>query len=528
MRQALRPNRAQQQVVVGRSIPAPVGGWNAQAPLANMKAEDAVILDNWIPRPGYVEIRNGSKQHSSGLSNVETLMTWRGSPHTSEVLLAAAGANIYNASVAGAVGAALYTTATSARWAYVNFTNDAGSYIICVNGANTPTRFDGTSFANLTITGSSGSISLTASNLIEVMAHKNRLFFFEKNSLRVWFLDVSAIQGTAQLLDLGSVFQKGGKLSCMRPWSLDGGQGIDDFACFITDQGEVAIYQGTDPSDASNWAEVGTYSLGLPLGQRSVLKYGSDLAVLTTDGIVPLSQALRLDRTQDNEVALTQKIQNAFSVSANQYRTNFGWQGMLYPKGSLAIFNVPLRELTQSVQYVQNIQTGAWCRFTGMNAICWTTFNDRPFFGAPTGVYEWDVGSTDSGTPITADLKTAFNYFGQRGRLKQFTMIRPLLQISQNISPALEINVDYKESVPMATPSTVNAIGGVWDVDLWDVGLWAESDIIRNDWTSVTGVGYCGAARMRIITTSSEADTSSTLDARLISFDLMFQGGGQI
>lgn len=553
LRQAIRSNRSQQQVVVGRSIPAPVGGWNAQAPLANMKPEDAVILDNWIPRPGYVEIRNGSRQQAFGVTAVETLMTWRGAG-SPEVLLAASGGNIYDASVFGsAVGAALYTGALNARWSQVNFSNDAGSFLICVNGANTPTAFNGTAFSGLTITGSSGSIVLDPTTLVEVMAHKNRLFFFERDSLRVWFLDITAIQGAAQLLDLGPVFQKGGSLNCMRPWSLDGGQGADDFAVFMTDQGEVAIYQGTDPSDATNWAEVGTYSLGIPLGSRSLLKYGSDLAVLTTDGVVPLSQALKMDRGQDNDVALTQKIQDAFSNATRQYRENFGWQGMLYPAGSLAIFNIPIRNLAQSVQFVQNMQTGAWCRFTGLNAICWTTFEDRPYFGGPDGVFEWDVGSSDSGVAITADLKTAFNYFGQRGRLKQFTMIRPLLQLSQTVLPALEVDVDYKESVPTAIPTVVGTLGALWDEGLWDDGVWSDTDVTRNDWTSVTGVGYCGAARMRVITTpdtyvvllaTGDGDDvlgdgegndiavsllgTAELDVRLISFDLMFQAGGQL
>ncbi len=552
LRQAIRSNRSQQQVIVGRSIPAPVGGWNAQAPLANMKAEDAVILDNWIPRPGYVEIRNGSRQQTYGLSTVETLMTWRGAG-SDEVLLAASDGGIYDCSVLGAAaGSPLYSASLNDRWSYVNYSNDAGSFLICVNGANIPQAFDGTAFSDLTITGTSGPITLDPTTLVEVMSHKNRLFFFERDSLRVWFLDVTAIQGTAQLLDLGPVFQKGGSLNCMRPWSLDGGQGADDFAVFMTDQGEVAIYQGTDPSDATNWAEVGTYSLGVPLGARSLLKYGSDLAVLTTDGVVPLSQALKLDRAQDNDVALTQKIQDAFAIATRQYRENFGWQGMLYPKGSLAIFNIPTRNLSQSVQYVQNMQTGAWCRFTGLNAICWTVFDNKPYFGGPDGVLEWDVGSSDNGVPITADLKTAFNYFGQRGRLKQFTMIRPLLQLSQSVFPALEIDVDYKESVPTAVPTTVGTIGALWDDGLWDEGLWSDTDIIRNDWTSVTGVGYCGAARMRVVTSTDsyvvllgagDGDTlgdgegfdlavsalsTAEIDVRLISFDLMFQPGGQL
>ena len=42
-------------VAQGVPIPAPVGGWDAISPLANMPVDRAVVLDNWIPRPGWIE-----------------------------------------------------------------------------------------------------------------------------------------------------------------------------------------------------------------------------------------------------------------------------------------------------------------------------------------------------------------------------------------------------------------------------------------------------------------------------------------
>src|SRR6056297_3242565 len=42
------------------AYPAPVGGWNARDDLGNMPPEDAVVLRNWRPRPGYLETRGGT------------------------------------------------------------------------------------------------------------------------------------------------------------------------------------------------------------------------------------------------------------------------------------------------------------------------------------------------------------------------------------------------------------------------------------------------------------------------------------
>ncbi len=196
----------------------------------------------------------------------------------------------------------------NARWQWINFANDAGTFMIAANGSVDPVYYDGSAFASTVITGSAGVITLDPRTLVDVMDHKGRLFFVQEDSLRCWFLEPFAIQGAANLLDLGPIFDKGGSILCQSTWTLDGGSGADDLAVWVTTQGQVAVYQGLDPSDANNWALVGVYDIGLPLSRRSLIKYGSDLVVLTTNGVVPLSQALKLDRAQENLVALTQKI----------------------------------------------------------------------------------------------------------------------------------------------------------------------------------------------------------------------------
>lgn len=521
MRQPLKQNSRREQVSVGKSISAPVGGWDAQNPLAAMPTDSAVLLRNWIPRPGFVELRRGYVPHVIGFAAaVESLIVWRGaSPNK---LFACSGAHIINVTAGGSAGSTVYASATNARWQHVNFANDAGAFAIACNGADTPRHFDGTTFSGLTITGSSGPITLDPTTLIDLMVFKRRLLFIENNSLHIWFLDVLAIQGAAQLLDLGPIFSKGGKLIGIGSWTQDGGAGPDDLAVFITDQGEVAVYQGTDPSDATNWALIGVYSIGLPLGRRALVKYGGDLVVLTTDGAVPLSQALSKDRGEDDEIAITAKIQNAFAAAARSFKNNFGWEAQLYQQSSLVIVNVP-GGVTE--QYVQNIQTGAWCEFTNIPAICWAICDDNPFFGASDGVYMWDAGSTDNGANIVADAQPAFNYFGQRGTLKQFTMLRPIMQVSRTIDPAVEMLVDFNTGIPTAVPTRIDDEGSIWGTSLWGTAIWEKGITTRYSWTSVTGLGYCASPIVRV---SVGSDFGQDITVRLIGFDLIFQPGGQI
>lgn len=490
LKQAPRPNRSQVQTAIGASIPAPVKGWDAISPLAKMDPQNAVILRNWIPRAGYVEVRKGSRDYMTGAGDpVESLLTWRGAPSGVDKLFAVADTGVFPITDLSDPWPASVKTVSNPRIQSANFANDGGSFIINVNGDDTPFRYDGATWANLTITGSSGPITLDPQDLIDVCTHKSRLHFLEKGTLRTWYLDTNAIQGTAQLLDLGPLFKEGGTLNAIDTWSSPFGLGQDDYFVALTSEGEVAVYQGDDPSNALYWTQVGLFQIGKPLGRRSLFKFGGDLIALTTNGVISFNQAMKLDRSQQNAVALTQKIQNAFLDATKAYSANFGWDAIFYQEGALALYNIPISELGISYQYVQNLQTGAWCEFRGLNAFCWATANGNIYFGGADGVYQWDKGVTDSDMDLTADCLCAFNYFGDP-RQKNFTMVRPILNATTNIQPAIEIDADFVISTPTATPTVI-------DTHTTDTS-------IRANWNGATGIGFCGALHMNAVLSAAD------------------------
>lgn len=526
------PNRAgRQQVSRTVSVPAAIGGWDAQNAVADMPAQNAVILDNFIPRPGYVEMRRGSfgQASSVGAGGIQTLMTWRGA--TDKLIAITAAGAFYDVTAQGtSAPSALYSGGSAGKWEYTNFANSAGTWNIAVNGVDTPVKFDGAAVTTTAFTAA----GLTPANLNLIMTHKRRLHMAEKDTLHIWFpTSVDNIAGACGLLDLGPVFDKGGVLAAIGTTSLNYGTALDDFAIYVTTQGQVAMYQGTDPGDATAWALVGVYNLGYPMGPRSLMKYGSDMAIITTDGIIPLSQAIRLDRTQDDEVALTQRIQNAFQTATVAYPpSTFGWQGLLYPKGGLAITNVPS---SPPVQYVQNVQTGAWCRFTGINATCWGIANNNAYYATGSTVLQWDVGAADVGVEITYDYLGAYSNFRDAGQ-KHFTMVRALMNTVGWIQPALEIDTDYRNIVPTATATVV------------DVSSLTPAP--RYTWSGATSIGFVGAPRMRIITSSVPQtflavdsgdvdeivtgdgfsivtqEVLATVPFQLTSFDMVYEPGG--
>jgi hypothetical protein len=474
------------------SIQAPTGGLNAKDAYASMKPTEAIELENYFPTPSSVDIRRGSTNHVTGFAEkVETLAAYISS--SSSKLFAAAGDSIYDATTAGAVGSAAVSSLTNARWQHINMGTAGGHFLLMVNGEDKMHVYNGSSwYADGTTTTVTG---VDTADCIHINNFKNRVWLIEKDTFNAWYLPVASIGGAANNLDLSGLFKLGGYLMVMANWTIDNAAGVDDYAAFITSEGEVALYKGTDPSSATTWALVGTFRMGSPIGRRCFIKAGADVLVLTTDGAFPLSKALLTDRSQQN-LAATDKIRNLINSDVSQYKLNYGWQPILHPAGQKLILNIPATEDIESKQYVMNTDSKAWCLFTGWNAICFETLGDRLFFGTQSAVLEADIGFEDNGAEITAVCQQAFSYFGNPGTQKHFKMARTVLFSEAEISPAIKMNVDYRLDRTQTAGSFVGNTGSLWDAPDWDDGEWSSGATITHRWLSVTGVGYTGGLRL--------------------------------
>lgn len=485
------PNNAR-RVSRTSSVQSPTGGLNAKDPIANMKETEAVTLENWFPTPSSVEVRNGYESHVTGFpSPVETLATYNDGV-TAE-LFAGSGTSIYNATTAGSVGAAVVTGLTNVRFQTINMGTAGGFFLLMVNGADKMQVYTGSTwYADGTTTSVTG---FDTADALHINNFKNRVWFIEKESFNAWYLPVSSIGGAANNLDLSGLFRLGGYLMAMANWTIDNAAGVDDYAAFITSEGEVALYKGTDPSSANTWALVGTFRMGRPIGRRCFCKAGADVLVVTTDGAFPLSKALLTDRSQLN-LAATDKISPIFNTDVRAYGSTYGWQPIIYPLGKKLIVNVPTTEGTTSHQYVMNTEHGAWTKFTGWDAICWETLGDGLYFGGASAVYKADTGNSDDGSAITAVAQQAFSYFGNKTGIKHWKMARCIFTSNGTITPAIVLNVDFAQDRTTVAPSFTDNLGSTWDIAPWDTSTWTRGDSITKNWQTVTGVGYAGGIRV--------------------------------
>ena len=478
------------------SLPAPVGGWNSRDSVADMPPTDAVYLQNWFPRTTYCELRKGYSRFATVANNawVETLMAYTGG--TSEKLFAAASTVIYNVTAGGA-GVSNVTGLTNARWQYINNRTSGGAYIQAVNGADKMRVYDGT---NWQVDGGgppydvTGFDTATATNIW--LSH-NRVWFTEAATLKAWYLGNNSIGGAATAFDLSSFCQRGGYLMAGATWTMDAGYGMDDMTVFITSEGEVIVYRGTDPSSSATWGLIGVYWIGSPIGRRCTIKYAGDLLIITRDGVQPMSLALQSSRINPR-VSITDKIQNAVSDAVTAYGSNYGWQLLPYPNENMLILNVPLQTSAIQQQYVMNTITRSWCNFSGWNSACWELFQDDPYFGGNGYVGRaWNT-MADNGGNIMSNGLQAFNYFGYRNNEKAFTQMRPVLNTNGSPAIAAQINIDFDLSNPTSSISFSSSNYGIWGTSLWGYATWGPSTSVSMAWQGANGIGRAGAPHLMV------------------------------
>lgn len=365
--------------------------------------------------------------------------------------------------------------------------------------------------------------NLTTADMSFVWVYKNRLFFAEKNSMNAWYAkDPDAIGGEFDIFPLSGVFSMGGSLLFGSPWSMStsGGGGLSEQCVFVSSEGEAAIYQGTDPSSAQNWSQVGLYRIGKPLGKRAFMRGGGDLAIATTVGLVPLSKAIELDVTALNVATVSYKIADAWQEAVEQ-RGDDGWVCEIWAEGKMAVVSPPDPVgLNNPVVFVSNTETGAWCRFTGWHATCMVSFKGKLYFGSDEGaVFIANASGSDDGDTYTGICLPLFDDLGASGAAKIAKVARARSKSSERVAEKLTVLADFKENIPAAPDASTPTSTNVWGTAVWGEATWGSPSpsIINQDWQSVGGIGYSLSVCYQV-----SSGSPVPLDVDLLSLELMY------
>jgi hypothetical protein len=527
-------NQAVRQVSKVTTRPATVKGLNAFDSIVAMPEGFALVLRNLYAQPFGCQMRRGYHLHVGDFNgSVETLASHNAvtralyawvKESTESVMYDVTQQNVAVSKLAGL---------SNARWQHINFANAAGPHLVAVNGADdmiwvqpngsivTVGAGDGT---GNTISGVDPKV------LIQVYSHQKRLWFVEKNSTRAWYLPPDQITGVAHSFDFGPLWADGGQLAQIITWTIDDGDGADDHLMAISNEGQVAVYKGTDPDGADTWGLQGVYLCGAPAsGNRFACRYGGDVLAVTQFGAVYMSDLLKSTKVNPNQDNSAKYVQQLISGAVSINGDMFGWQPFIFPGANMLMVNAPATETT-SYQLVMNDITKAWSEFIGYNAYCWELHQQLPFYGSYGAVYRAWEGTTDGayydedagqevlGSDVLAEVQSTFSYFDTFGQQKHFKMVRPTIVSRGAFSLSFSVNADFVFDSPLAPAAFLIPKLGRWNEDLWNQAVWEGGLMTFKNWQSVnSNLGTAGSLRM-LIRSSQETYWPST--------DWLYEVGG--
>ncbi len=520
MRQRRVPQRMTQRLL---TVAAPTRGLNTTGAIAFMPPTDAIECDNLISSDLGLTVRGGWREYAIEVGDgeeVRTVMSFDAAPASSfapplasSQLFAVTDSGIYDVEGGGdftgiAPEIALSGTAGAGYMAFVQFTASGGAhYLIACSETDGGYLFDGVSWMKMTSIGGPGPGIITGvdpTEFVHVCVWKKRLMFTLRSSGEVWFLDVGAVGGAAQLFDFGPTLRNGGMVLGLANWTQDAGDGIDDRLVIIGSAGDLSVYEGTDPSDPAEFRAVGTWFIGQPpVGRRCWTVTGGNVYVLTQFGVIPVAQLMQggLDNILTSSTDLLvqlRKLQDLLNIDFQTLLNTEGWQLIALPSLALLQITRPRAAENDYIQYTFQQHSLAWNRVLDVPGFVWQPRLSEIFAGTQDGrILRVFDGTTDgmqldgSGEyEIRARLTPAFNYFEQPAIRKRALMFRPQFLAKSTPGWTVRMNVDFEVSPIVGTPVTGSQVGSLWDVALWDVGVWAGGRQAFGEWRSVTGLGF--------------------------------------
>ena len=531
-------------------MPAPQRGWVTNENFAANPGGGARVMENWFPTETGVRVRSGAERFAQiGLgaafttgfdlgfasqvlsAEVTRLFTYQSA--TSSRIFAASSNAIFDVT---AVGDATVPTATvvsgaaNGDWQTAQMVTAGGEFLVVVNGADDARLYNGTTWQVLDGDSTPAITEVATADLVDVWAFKNRLFFIEKDSLSTWYLPVDSIGGAATNFTLWGVFPKGGALLFGATWSTaDSGTGQDDRWVVVTDQGEAAVYQGTDPSDATAWALVGVYDIGKPLGRNAWHRVAGDILIATRMGLISLNEAILKDPAALRLSAMSRPIEDQWNAEA-VLRTEYGWQMAILPRLSMMLITLPTANdaLTKGC-FAVNLTTRAWAFYSGWDARAIVEWNQEVYFGTPSGVIlKAETGGTDDGVPYEAKLALATDHMATVGAYKHVSLVRGVFNARVPFAHRISVGKGYEVAFP-PRPEPVSP-GETAGLDLWGSALWGIArwggGTTRRVVSAWRGVGRQGAEITAQVQVAPDATGAPNVD--LLTLEFMQQPGGTV
>lgn len=527
-------------------MPPPSLGLDLVSPIDNMDPASALELVNIFPGAGSPTVRLGYQEFASLPSASQILFMHEFPLQDGTAQLIAANANnLYK--ITGTTTGTVTNISSSAgaynsgNWNMAMFAGRM--YLANDNNLDTPQVYSGTGTAQAIVASSGPSGGL--GYLCNVSSYKERLFFTEKGSLRMWYhasIRETFTSGTPALksYDFQYIMRRGGYLLFTGTYTFQNGLNSADYFMAVSSEGEIVMYSGDPEGTTGAWTLVAQFIIGKPLGPRAFVRVNQDLWIVTQQGIVPVSALFQTDPEQAlNIVSL--KINPIISEYATQVALSERWHGFLWAAGRRIYINVP-DSTTTSTMLVYSMDTKSWTQFSLYNtehssAIC--KFNDLPCYGSTGGkIYIGETGYSDAATTTAAgesiafSCRMAFSFYNARGNYKAFKDIRPIIKAKKGISLNLGLDTDFQRQPTVTSistaPGTFTAWGSPWGTTATVPGPpipatftpWSADVSYIFDRFAVKGQGHCAAIRF--------GGSIKNGPLQFFGFEIRYDLGGQV
>lgn len=526
----------QQQNTKSYFLPAPMRGVNAVAGLASMTEMDAVMSFNLIPAGDGLRVRSGYREWVTNVpgDEIRTMIPLRGelASLTDDKLFAVTNEGIYDCSLSTddpqpavlfpdddePAGWGQFTQFTTVGGQYLLYTDERNGYYIYDILADTWDKVvEGTNPGEIE--------NVDPNRFASVLSWKARLWFVERNTARAWYLPVGQITGTVSAFDFGNRFTRGGYLVNLFSWTVDGGDGVDDYLVAVSSTGDVVVFQGTDPSVSTAFSMVGIWNIGdIPEGRRVGAAFGGELYLLSVFGVLPVSALLSGIDISQEEVYITRQITPAINARMASTWQQRGWEMTTFPSDNLFIIAAPKEVGRDHFQFVQNLVTKGWGFYRSLPYVTGTVWQREFYFGTADGKVMIHTGGLDK-VDIDGDgaeniewaVLSSFQGFDAPSYSKRVQMMRPVFTSSLIPAYTAGARYDFDMVELFQIPPNVNPGDARWDFALWDVAVWGGGVQVSERLIGGRGMGRMVAVWIR---------GNSSVATTLVGWDLMFDQGG--
>jgi hypothetical protein len=348
----------------------------------------------------------------------------------------------------------------------------------------------------------------------------------ERGGATAYYLPVGQIGGTVQAFPVGMKFRNGGSLVGLWDWTYDGGSGVDNALVAISTGGDVLVYVGMDPDDATTFGLKGVWYIGPPpVGRNIASQNGGDLIIITRKGLERLSR-LVVGIPDARAESLTVKVANLVNSYMASRVSVRGWATVLHPQDNALLFLVPANGNEPAVQLAQSTTSSGWFLWTGLDMVCAAVFEGDLYYGTSSGQVMKNTGTVDNlpldsasdYDPIDWRLITVASEYGAP-RQKQVSLIRPII-LTDGLPPSIDTSALYGYSQSELTAVDLVSEGlasGTWDNGLWDVDAWGGASLPAQPVRGTFGMGTAVSIGLR---------GSAVSRVVLVAIDVTYSVGG--